>query len=177
MNSAIINKEKQDFWQFYFTNFPPNIADLAQQKLYINANLYGTQATVCSMYYCRVKCKKAQPDFAQFSSTAFNIFRAYEKYSDKNEVAAGNENPIVNMLILEMKVALNNSISIKMRETISNFRFQLRRKNEKLISCTKDIRRKLRTTQSQLHLLVDERAELTAKVSNVLPTSTYINQP
>ena len=56
-----------------------------------------------------------------------------------------------------------------MRETISNFRFQLRRKNEKLISCTKDIRRKLRTTQSQLHLLVDERAELTAKVSNVLP--------
>jgi len=41
---------------------------------------------------------------------------------------------------------------------------ELRRKNEKLISCTKDIRRKLRTTQSQLHLLVDERAELTAKV-------------
>ena len=90
-------KIMQVFWQFDFTNFPPNIADLAQQKLYINANLYGTQATVCSMYYCRVKCKKAQPDFAQFSSTAFNIFRAYEKYSDKNEVAAGNENPIVNM--------------------------------------------------------------------------------
>ena len=86
----------QVFWQFEFTIFPPNIADLAQQKLYINANLYGTQATVCSMYYCRVKCKKAQPDFAQFSSTAFNIFRSYEKYSDNNEVA-GNENPIVNM--------------------------------------------------------------------------------
>jgi hypothetical protein len=59
-----------------------------------------------------------------------------------------------------------------MRETVFNFRFQLRRKNEKLISCTKDIRRKLRTTQSQLHLLVDERAELTAKVSNV-PKSLY----
>lgn len=41
---------------------------------------------------------------------------------------------------------------------------ELRRQNEKLISCTKDLRRKLRTTQSQLHLLVDERAELTAKV-------------
>jgi len=41
---------------------------------------------------------------------------------------------------------------------------ELRRQNEKLISCTKDIRRKLRTTQSQLHLLVDERAELTATV-------------
>jgi hypothetical protein len=76
------------------------------------------------MYYCRVKCKKAQPDFAQFSSTAFNIFRAYEKYSDKNEVAAGNENPIVNMLMLEIKVGVNNSIIYKNeRETISNFRF------------------------------------------------------
>lgn len=41
---------------------------------------------------------------------------------------------------------------------------ELRRQNEKLISCTRDLRRKLRTTQSQLHLLVDERAELTANV-------------
>ena len=100
------------------------------------------------------------------------------KYSDKNEVAAGNENPIVNKLILEMKVGVNNSIIYKNERDHFQFPiFQLRRKNEKLISCTKDIRRKLRTTQSQLHLLVDERAELTAKVSNVLPTSTYINQP
>ena len=113
MKSVINNKKKLEQVFRHFTNFPPNIADLAQQKLYINANLYGTQATVCSMYYCRVKCKKAQPDFAQFSSTAFNIFRAYEKYSDKNEVAAGNENPIVNMLILEMKVGVNNSIIYK----------------------------------------------------------------
>ena len=128
------------------------------------------------MYYCRVKCKKAQPDFAQFSSTAFNIFRAYEKYSDKNEVAAGNENPIVNKLILEMKVGVNNSIIYKNERDHFQFPiFQLRRKNEKLISCTKDIRRKLRTTQSQLHLLVDERAELTAKVSNVLPKTSPEN--
>lgn len=42
--------------------------------------------------------------------------------------------------------------------------FQLRRLNDKLTSCTKDLRRKLRLTQSQLHLLVDERADLTAKV-------------
>ena len=69
-----------------------------------------------------------------------------------------------------MKVGVNNSIIYKNERDHFQFPiFQLRRKNEKLISCTKDIRRKLRTTQSQLHLLVDERAELTAKVSNVLP--------
>jgi hypothetical protein len=45
-----------------------------------------------------------------------------------------------------------------------SFLLQLRKQNDKFISCTKDLRRKLRTTQSQLHLLVDERAELTAKV-------------
>ena len=74
------------------------------------------------------------------------------------------------MLILEMKVGVNNSIIYKNERDYFQFPiFQFRRKNEKLITCTKDIRRKLRTTQSQLHLLVDERAELTAKVSNVLP--------
>ena len=78
--------------------------------------------------------------------------------------------PSIPMLILEMKVGVNNSIIYKNEGDHFQFPiFQLRRKNEKLISCTKDIRRKLRTTQSQLHLLVDERAELTAKVSNVLP--------
>ena len=37
--------------------------------------------------------------------------------------------------------------------------------NEKLSACTRDLRRKLRSTQTQLHSMVDERADLTAKVS------------
>ena len=36
--------------------------------------------------------------------------------------------------------------------------------NEKLSACTRDLRRKLRSTQTQLHSMVDERADLTAKV-------------
>ena len=38
--------------------------------------------------------------------------------------------------------------------------------NEKLSACTRDLRRKLRSTQTQLHSMVDERADLTAKVSH-----------
>merc|ERR1712066_673064 len=38
---------------------------------------------------------------------------------------------------------------------------ELRRQNDKLNSCTKDLRRKLRGAQNQMHFLVDERAELT----------------
>ena len=38
--------------------------------------------------------------------------------------------------------------------------------NEKLSACTRDLRRKLRSTQTQLHSMVDERANLTAKVSH-----------
>ena len=45
------------------------------------------------------------------------------------------------------------------------FWFQLRRQNDKLNSCTKDLRRKLRGAQNQMHILIDERAELTAKVN------------
>ena len=46
------------------------------------------------------------------------------------------------------------------------FWFQLRRQNDKLNSCTKDLRRKLRGAQNQMHILIDERAELTAKVNS-----------
>ena len=42
--------------------------------------------------------------------------------------------------------------------------FQLSKQNEKLSACTKDLRRKCRMVQNQLHEMVDERAELTAKV-------------
>ena len=44
------------------------------------------------------------------------------------------------------------------------FPFQLKCQNDKLNSCTRDLRRRLRSGQSQIHLLVDERADLTAKV-------------
>ena len=42
--------------------------------------------------------------------------------------------------------------------------FQLRGQKEKIAACSRDIRRKLRHTNSQLNLLVDERADLTSKV-------------
>ncbi len=42
---------------------------------------------------------------------------------------------------------------------------ELRCHNEKLSTCNRDLRRKFRATQLQLHQLIDERAELTAKVS------------
>ena len=42
----------------------------------------------------------------------------------------------------------------------------MRRQNDKLNSCTKDLRRKLRGAQNQMHILIDERAELTAKVNS-----------
>ncbi|XP_059090961.1 RILP-like protein homolog isoform X4 [Tigriopus californicus] len=35
--------------------------------------------------------------------------------------------------------------------------------NDKLNGCTKDLRRKIRSTQTQLHEMIDERAEITAK--------------
>jgi len=38
--------------------------------------------------------------------------------------------------------------------------------NEKLSACTRDLRRKLRSTQTQLHSMVDERADLTAKTQD-----------
>ena len=41
---------------------------------------------------------------------------------------------------------------------------ELRCQTDKMSACTRDLRRKLRSTQSQLHSLVDERADLTAKV-------------
>ena len=41
---------------------------------------------------------------------------------------------------------------------------ELRCQTDKMTACTRDLRRKLRSTQSQLHSLVDERADLTAKV-------------
>jgi len=41
---------------------------------------------------------------------------------------------------------------------------ELKCQNEKFIGCTRDLRRKNRTWQNQLHILVDERSELTAKV-------------
>lgn len=43
---------------------------------------------------------------------------------------------------------------------------ELRCHNEKLSACTRDLRRKLRSTQTQLHSMVDERAELTAKTQD-----------
>ena len=38
--------------------------------------------------------------------------------------------------------------------------FQLKGQNEKLSTSNKELRRKLRQSQNQLHCLVDERAEL-----------------
>ena len=44
---------------------------------------------------------------------------------------------------------------------------EFRCQNDKLSACTRDLRRKLRSTQNQLHSMVDERAELTAKVIKI----------
>ena len=41
---------------------------------------------------------------------------------------------------------------------------ELKCRNDKLTTCTKDVRRKCRGLQSQLHEMIDERAEMTAKV-------------
>jgi len=43
---------------------------------------------------------------------------------------------------------------------------ELRCQNDKMTACTRDLRRKLRSSQSQLHSLVDERADLTAKTQD-----------
>jgi len=43
---------------------------------------------------------------------------------------------------------------------------ELRCQTDKMSACTRDLRRKLRSTQSQLHSLVDERADLTAKTQD-----------
>lgn len=44
---------------------------------------------------------------------------------------------------------------------------ELKCQNDKLNACTRDLRRRLRSGQSQIHLLVDERADLTAKAHDL----------
>ena len=59
-----------------------------------------------------------------------------------------------------------NNISYMNNKIYNNYLslFQLRGQKEKIAACSRDIRRKLRHTNSQLNLLVDERADLTSKV-------------
>ena len=44
---------------------------------------------------------------------------------------------------------------------------ELKCHNDKLNSCTRDLRRKNRILQGQMHEIIDERAELTAKVREI----------
>ncbi len=42
---------------------------------------------------------------------------------------------------------------------------ELRGENERLTGCNRDLRRKCRAAQAQLHEMIDERAQITAKVN------------
>ena len=50
---------------------------------------------------------------------------------------------------------------------------ELKCRNDKLTSCTKDLRRKCRGLQAQLHEMIDERAEMTAKVQEIVSLAFY----
>ncbi len=51
---------------------------------------------------------------------------------------------------------------------------ELRSLNDRMTTCNRDLRRKFRAAQSQLHEIIDERAELTAKVKHKSTLKYYL---
>ena len=85
------------------------------------------------------------------------------KKLEQSTIDYKTENEEVSIYFVFSDDKLQINIWIIYTNTIS-LRLQLRCQKEKVSACSRDIRRKLRHTQSQLNILVDERADLTSKV-------------
>jgi len=98
---------------------------------------------------------------------ASSLAAATERDSAFSEDESYFEVDLVNKL--ETVIEKQRSQIKKLDQSVLDYKTEndeLTCQNEKLTACTRDLRRKLRSTQSQLHLLVDERADLTAKVQD-----------
>jgi len=105
--------------------------------------------------------KKLQDENRKLASS---LAAATERDSAFSEDESYFEVDLVNKL--ETVIEKQRSQIKKLDRSVLDFQTEndeLRCQNEKLIACTRDLRRKLRSTQTQLHSMVDERAELTAK--------------
>ncbi len=70
---------------------------------------------------------------------------------------------------LQMAVEKQRAQIKKLDQAALDFRTEneeLRSVNDRMTSCNRDLRRKCRAAQTQMHEMIDERAELTAKVSS-----------